>query len=238
MLPISQTMNPAPCRIEFDVAPFRLSGIVYGVLLNHALAIAAMDGAAHQPPYNAPAVAPVLYVKPRNTLAGHGDAIVVPQDAPELEIGACLGIVIGRTACRVREDEALDHVAGYTIVGDISVPHAVFYRPSIRFKARDGFCPIGPGVVPRSEIADPDALAVRVHVDGALVHETTTGGRRRPVARLLAEVSAFMTLSPGDVLLLGASDGAPRVRAGQRAHIEIEGLGQLDNHFIAEGAAP
>ena len=238
MLPILQTMHFAPCRIEFDVAPFRLSGVVYGALLNHVPAIAAMDEAAHQPPYNAPAVAPVLYVKPRNTLAGHGDAIVVPQDAPELEIGACLGIVIGRTACRVREDQALDHVAGYTVVGDISVPHAVFYRPSIRFKARDGFCPIGPSVVPRHQIADPDALAVRVHVDSALVHRTTTGERRRPVARLLAEVSAFMTLSPGDLLLLGASTGAPRVRAGQRVRIEIDGLGSLDNHFIAEGAAP
>lgn len=238
MLSILQTMNPAPCRMEFDIAPFRLSGVVYGALLNHGPAMAAMDGAAHLPPYNAPAVAPVLYVKPRNTLAGHGDAIVVPEDAPELEVGASLGIVIGRTACRVREDEALGHVAGYTIVGDISVPHGSFYRPSIRFKARDGFCPIGPGVVARGEIADPDALAVRVHVDGALVHETTTGERRRPVARLLAEVSAFMTLSPGDVLLLGASAGAPRVRAGQRVRIEIDGLGRLDNHFIAEGAAP
>ncbi len=233
-----QTPHATPYRVEFDTAPFRLSGVVYGALLNHAPALAAVDAAAHQPPYNAPPVAPVLYLKPRNTLAGHGDPIVVPADAPELELGACLGIVIGRTACRVPEHQALGHVAGYTIVGDISVPHGVFYRPSIRFKARDGFCPIGPRVVPRSEIADPDALAVRVHVDGALVHETSTCERIRPVARLLAEVSAFMTLSPGDLLLLGASAGAPRVRAGQRARIEIAGLGSLDNHFIAEGAVP
>jgi 5-oxopent-3-ene-1,2,5-tricarboxylate decarboxylase/2-hydroxyhepta-2,4-diene-1,7-dioate isomerase len=224
--------------MDFDVPPFRLSGVVYGALLNHAPAIAALGEAAHRPPYNAPAAAPVLYVKPRNTLAGDGDAIVVPADAPELEIGACLGIVIGSTACRVAEDEALDHVAGYTIVGDISVPHASFYRPSVRLKARDGFCPIGPRVVPRAEVADPDALVVRVQVDGVQVQGTSTGERRRPVARLLAEVSAFMTLSPGDVLLLGASAGAPRVRAGQHSCIAIEGLGELRNHFIAEGAAP
>lgn len=233
-----QTPRCAPCRMEFDAAPFRLSGVVYGALLNHGPALAALGAAVQAPPYKAPPAAPVLYTKPRNTLAGHGDAIVVPQDAPELEVGASLGIVIGRTACRVPEGEALDHVAGYTIVGDISVPHAVFYRPSIRFKARDGFCPVGPRVVPRSEVADPDALGVRVLADGALVHETSTGGRIRPVARLLAEVSAFMTLSPGDVLLLGASAGAPRVRAGQRVRIEIDGLGQLDNHFIAEGGRP
>ena len=233
-----QTPHAAPCRMEFDVAPFRLSGVVYGVLLNHAPALAAVDAAARKPPYKAPPLAPVLYIKPRNTLAGNGDAIVVPGDAPELEVGACLGVVIGRTACRVPEGQALEHVAGYTIVGDISVPHDSFYRPSIRFKARDGFCSIGPRVVPRSEIANPDALAVQVHADGALVHETSTGGRIRPVARLLAEVSAFMTLSPGDVLLLGASAGAPRVRAGQQVRIEIAGLGELHNHFIAEGGTP
>lgn len=233
-----QTPHAAPGRMAFDVAPFRLSGAVYGVLLNHAPALAAMAAAASKPPYNAAPLAPVLYIKPRNTLAGHGDAIVVPGDAPELEVGACLGIVIGRTACGVPEGQAMQHVAGYTIVGDISVPHDSFYRPSVRFKARDGFCPIGPRVVPRSEIDDPDALAVRVHVDGALVRQATTGERIRPVARLLAEVSAFMTLSPGDVLLLGASAGAPRVRARQRTRIEIDGLGQLDNHFVAEGALP
>ncbi|RZJ62265.1 MAG: 2-hydroxyhepta-2,4-diene-1,7-dioate isomerase [Acidovorax sp.] len=233
-----QTPQCAPCRMEFAVAPFRLSGAVYGALLNHRPAAAALGDAVHQPPYKAPAVAPVLYVKPRNTLAGHGDAIVVPADAQVLEVGASLGIVIGRAACRVAEQDALAYVAGYTIVGDISVPHGSFYRPSIRFKARDGFCPIGLRVVPRSEVADPDALAVQVRIDGALVHETTTSGRIRPVARLLAEVSEFMTLSPGDVLLLGASAGAPRVRSGQQVRIAIDGLGELHNHFIAEGGAP
>ncbi len=230
-------MNTAPCHLEFDVAPYRLSGVVYGTLLNHEPAIAALDAVARHPPYKAPAKAPVLYLKPRNTLIGHGDAVTVPADAPELEIGACLGIVIGRTACRVTEEQALDYVAGYSIVSDISVPHDVFYRPSIRFKARDGFCPVGPTVVPCRKMANPDALAVRVHVNGALVHSTTTGERRRTVARLLADVTEFMTLSPGDVLMLGVSAGAPRVRAGQQVRIEIEGVGQLDNRFITEGAS-
>lgn len=233
-----QTPHAAPRRMDFDVAPFRPSGTVFGVLLNHAPAFAAIAAVASKRPYSAVPLAPVLYIKPHNTLAKHGDAIVVPGDALELEVGACLGIVIGRTACRVREEHAMEHVAGYTIVGDISVPHDSFYRPSIRFKARDGFCPIGPRVVSRSEIANPDGLTVRVQVDGALAHETNTGGRIRPVVRLLAEVSEFMTLSPGDVLLLGASAGAPRVRAGQQVRIAIDGLGELHNHFIAEGSAP
>lgn len=230
-------MHAAPTPLVFDIAPYRLSGTVYGTLLNHRPAIAALEAAAHQPPYKVPASAPVLYVKPRNTLIGHGGAVTVPAAVPELEIGACLGIVIGRTASRVAQDEALDHVAGYTIVNDISVPHDVFYRPSIRLKARDGFCPIGPAVVARRAVADPDALAVRVRVDGTLVHSTTTGDRRRTVAHLLADVTEFMTLSPGDVLLLGVSAGAPRVRTGQQSRIEIEGLGHLDTSFVQEGAS-
>lgn len=226
----------APRHSAFDFSPYELSGVVYGTLLNHEAAVAALGDAVNHPPYKAPAKAPVLYVKPRNTLAGHGDAVTVPADAQELEVGAALGIVIGRTACRVTEADALKYVAGYTIVNDISVPHDSFYRPSIRFKARDGFCPLGPVVVPASQVANPDNLAVKVYIDDTLVHSTTTGERKRTVARLLADVTDFMTLSPGDILMLGVSAGAPRAAAGQRVRIEIEGIGQLENQFIAEGA--
>ena len=208
-------------------------GTVYGTLLNHADALAALGEAVHEPPYKAPPKAPVLYIKPRNTWADAGDAIVVPAGVNELEIGATLGLVIGRTACRVREAEALSFVAGCVIVADVSVPHASYYRPSLRFKARDGFCPIGP-VVPLGRVGALDALQVQVEVDGVLVHRSSTAGLIRTAARLLAEVSEFMTLSPGDVLMLGVAAGAPRARAGQRVSILIDGLGRLDNPLVAE----
>ena len=220
---------------EFDTPPYRLSGVVYGVLLNHEPALAALGDSVQQPPYKGAPKAPVLYVKPRNTLAADSDAVKVPTDAAELELGATLGIVVGRTACRVTVAQALEHVAGYTTVADISVPHDSFYRPSIRFKARDGFCPLGPTVTARSAIAHPDALGVRVYVDDVLAHATTTGERLRGVARLLADVTEFMTLQPGDVLMLGVSAGAPRVRAGQHSRIEIDGLPALHSRFVAEG---
>ena len=133
-------------------------GTVYGTLLNHRDALAALGAAVHAPPYNAPPTAPVLYIKPRNTWVGAGEAVVVPAGVDELEIGATLGLVIGRTACRVREAEALSFVAGYVIVNDVSIPHASFYRPSLRFKARGTFCPIGP-FVPRH--ATPSARLTR-----------------------------------------------------------------------------
>ena len=112
---------------NYDELPPR--GTVYGTLLNYHDALEALGEQVHAAPYKAAPKAPILYIKPRNTLVGHGDPILVPADAPELEMGATLGVVIGRTACRVHADQALDHVAGYTIVNDVSVPHASFYRP-------------------------------------------------------------------------------------------------------------
>jgi 5-oxopent-3-ene-1,2,5-tricarboxylate decarboxylase / 2-hydroxyhepta-2,4-diene-1,7-dioate isomerase len=207
-------------------------GTVYGTLFNHADALAALGAAVHAPPYKAPPKAPVLYIKPRNTWAGDGDAIVVPAGVLELEIGATLGLVIGRTACRVGEADALSFVAGGVIVNDVSVPHASYYRPSLRFKARDGFCPIGPFVA-MAQLGSVDALQVRVELDGNVVHRSSTAGLIRPAARLLAEVSGFMTLVPGDVLMLGVAAAAPRAHAGQRVSILIDGLGRLDNTLVA-----
>ncbi|MEP7057847.1 MAG: fumarylacetoacetate hydrolase family protein [Caldimonas sp.] len=220
-------------RVPFDEAPFRFSGNVYGALLNHRDALAALGPAVEAPPYNGAPKAVVLYVKPRNTLAGPGDDVEVPDEAAELVIGATLGLVIGRTACRVRESDALEHVAGYVIVDDVSVPHASFYRPSVRHKARDGFCPVGPRVVARRALGDPGRLGFRVFVDERLVHERRAADWVRSPARLVAEVSDFMTLVPGDVLMTGVADGAPRVRAGQTVAIEIDGLGRLENRFVA-----
>lgn len=210
-------------------------GTVYGTLLNHLDALAALGAAVNEPPYKGPPKAPVLYIKPRNTWVGAGDAVVVPEGVDELEIGATLGLVIGRTACRVRETDALSFVAGYVIVNDVSVPHASYYRPSLRFKARDTFCPIGPFVA-RDAIVSPDALQLSVEIDGRVVHRSSTAGLIRPAARLLAEVSDFMTLSPGDVLSVGVAAAAPRARAGQWVGIQIDGLGRLDNRLLAEEA--
>ena len=218
--------------IPFDVPPHRLSGAVYGTLVNHRSAVAALGDAVNRPPYNAPPQAPVLYIKPRNTLALSGSVVSIPRGTPELELGACLGMVIGRTACHVSEAQALDHVAGYLIVADISIPHASLHRPSIRFKARDGFCPLGPHVTARAAVANPDALTIRTYVDEFLVQTAGAGDLIRPAARLLADVTEFMTLAPGDVLALGAAVPVPRVRAGQTSRIEIDGLGSLRNSFM------
>jgi len=208
---------------------------VYGTLLNFRAALDRLGDAVHQPPYKAPPKAPILYIKPRNTIAADGDAVIVPLDADELEVGPSLGLVIGRTACRVTEAHALDVVGGYVVVNDVSVPHASYYRPSLRYKCRDGFCPVG-APVDRSAIATPNALTLRVQVDGVDVLRASTSELVRPVERLLADVSEFMTLVPGDILMIGVPADAPRVRAGQHTRITIDGIGTLSNHYVAETA--
>src|SRR5580765_384159 len=218
--------------VPIEVPPYQLSGVVYATLLNHRSAWQELGEAVNHPPYHAPPKAPVLYVKPRNTLAASGDPVPVPAGVIELELEASLGLVIGRPACRLEEARALEYLAGYLIVNDVSVPHRPYYRPSIRARARDGFCPVGPRVVPRAAIANPDDLAIRVFIDGKLRQQTGTSQLVRSIRRLLADVTDFMTLSPGDILAVGAAAPAPRVRAGQQARIEIDGLGQLENPFV------
>jgi 5-oxopent-3-ene-1,2,5-tricarboxylate decarboxylase/2-hydroxyhepta-2,4-diene-1,7-dioate isomerase len=218
----------------------RLSGVVYTTLLNHRPQLAALGDAVHAAPYKAPPQHPVLGVKPRNTLAADGDALVVPAGFDAVEIGASLGLVIGRTACRVSANDALSCLAGYVLVNEVSLPRTSpdrHYRPSVRFMARDGYCPISATVVPVADVTTPDALGVKVWIDGVLAQQTTTGDRLRPVAALLAEVTAFMTLQPGDVLTLGAAADAPLARIGQTVEIEIDGLGRLHHTVVAEESA-
>lgn len=235
-----------PGAVPMRLAPYKLSGTVYGTLLNHRSALAEIGAAASQAPYKAPPKAPVLYIKPRNTLASHGDAVRVPGDSAELEMGGCVGVVIGQSASRLSQQNALLAVAGYVIVNDISVPHSSFYRPSIRLKAHDGFCPIGPRVTPRAQVVDPDALVTRIYIDGVLQYMASTADLVRPVAKLLADVTEFMTLFPGDVLAVGVARPVPHARAGQRVVVEVDGLGRLENRLVwgdgpmvtADAAAP
>jgi 5-oxopent-3-ene-1,2,5-tricarboxylate decarboxylase / 2-hydroxyhepta-2,4-diene-1,7-dioate isomerase len=218
----------APCR-----AP--VGGAVYGTLLNDRAALAALGDAVNAAPYKAPPRAPVLYLKPRNTLAGHGARVIVPGEEG-VQVGASLGIVIGRTATRVAASDAFDYIAGYTLVADLSVPHASVYRPSVRFRARDNFCVIGPAVVARRHVANPDNLAISVQVEGEAPFTASTATTVRGVAQLLADVTDFMTLAAGDVITLGVPHGAPAVHAGTRTMLAIGDWAPLVIDFVAPEA--
>lgn len=204
---------------------------VVGAMFEFQDAWDAAAGAMAREPHHRPPMHPVLYLKPANTWCRHGDAVVLPHDVDEVEVGATLGISFARTASRVAEADALGFVGGYCIVNDVTVPHTSWLRPPLKQKCRDGFCPVGP-LVEAAAVPDPGALEIRSYVDGELKHRARTGSLRRQVARLIADVSEFMSLAPGDLLLVGVPHGVPRARAGQRMAIEIDGLGRLENPLV------
>ncbi|HEF5782989.1 2-hydroxyhepta-2,4-diene-1,7-dioate isomerase [Burkholderia multivorans] len=211
-------------------------GTVYGALLNERAAIAALGDAVHAAPYGRPPQAPVLYIKPANTHAPDGAAVVVPAGVEALEIGASVAVVFARRATRVPAARALDYVHGFTLASDVSVPHPDYYRPAVRFKCRDGFCPLGPAIVPVAALADVDAIALSVRIDGEVVARTSTATLIRPVRELIADISAFMSFDAGDVLLLGVAGGAPHARAGSTIEIAADGIGTLRHTLVAEEA--
>jgi 5-oxopent-3-ene-1,2,5-tricarboxylate decarboxylase/2-hydroxyhepta-2,4-diene-1,7-dioate isomerase len=221
-LPTLPAMRTLP---GVNAAPWRLSGTIIGVLANDPAMLAAMGDAVNAPPYKAPPRAPVLYLKPRNTLLGQP---CVPAGVDALEVGASLGIVIGSAARRVAAAQALDHVAGWTLVVDLFVPHDDVYRPNVRLRALDGSCLVGPAVVARSALHDPDGLDIGIRIGEAAPRRVSTAGMRRNVATLIQDVSDFMTLHAGDVLMLGARHAMPRVAAGQRLRVHADAIGTLD----------
>lgn len=212
----------------------RIIGTVYGVLLNDAATVARWSPAFHEAPYKAPPVAPILYIKPRNTFADDGAVVAVPSDPGVVRIEATIGAVIGRTATRIRAADARSFVKGFVVVSDISLPLASIHRPAIRQRCRDGFCPIGAMTV--SDGFDPDAASVAITIDGVEVHRRTLAPLVRPLPKLLEDVTAFMTLDEDDILLLGAPDDMPLARPGNRVAIAVAGLRTLTHGLVLEAA--
>ena len=116
---------------------------------------------------------------------------------------------------------------------DVSVPHQNFYRPSVRFKALDGSCVVGE-LRQRNDISDPNKLLIKVAIDGDIRQEVSLGACVRDVEQLLVDVTEFMTLQPGDILLTGLSVGAPEVKRDQIASISISGIGDVNVGFESE----
>ena len=201
-------------------------GTVYGTLLNFRGELEALGDQVNEAPYKAPPKAPVLYVKPANTWTEHGAAITVPADAGELEVGATVAMVM----------KSPGEILGYVLMNDVRMAHDSFYRPPVKFNARDGFLGIGERVRARNEAGDPAVFKLEVRVNGELKQTVRFSQLLRPAEKLLADVSEFMTLGAGDMLMLGVDVGRPRVRAGDRVDISMPALGTLTNTFVAEAA--
>ena len=205
---------------------FLPAGTVYGVLLNFRAEVEALAPQMHQPPYKAPPKAPILYVKTANTWSPHGSAITVPAHVPEVEVGATIAMVIGPD----------NDVEGFVLMNDLSIPHTSFFRPPVKFKCVDGFLGIGPAMRDAQDVSDPAAFRLEVRINGALRQSVDFSQTVRSASQLLADVGAFMTLSHGEVLMLGCDAGRPLARVGDTIEISAPGFETLVNTLEGEQA--
>jgi 2-keto-4-pentenoate hydratase/2-oxohepta-3-ene-1,7-dioic acid hydratase in catechol pathway len=180
---------------------------------------------------------PLLFAKATTALAGHGDAIVLPEIEPQVDIEAELAFVVGRTAKRVRAADADAYVLGYMCFNDVSGRQAQYSdKQWFRGKSFDTFAPCGPWLVTRDEVADPHALAIGSRIDDFVLQQSRTSQLVHRVPQLVEYISRSMTLLPGDIVATGTPAGVgvfrdPPIflRAGQRVAVHIEGLGTLAN---------
>ncbi|EFB9223333.1 hypothetical protein E8L33_07655 [Escherichia coli] len=304
-----------------------MKGTIFAVALNHRSQLDAWQEAFQQSPYKAPPKTAVWFIKPRNTVIGCGEPIPFPQGEKVLS-GATVALIVGKTATKVGEEDAAEYIAGYALANDVSLPEESFYRPAIKAKCRDGFCPIGetvalsnvdnltiyteingrpadhwntadlqrnaaqllsalsefatlnPGdamdyvagytvcndyairdylenyyrpnlrvksrdgltpmlstIVPKEAIPDPHNLTLRTFVNGELRQQGTTADLIFSVPFLIAYLSEFMTLNPGDMIATGTPKGLSDVVPGDEVVVEVEGVGRLVNRIVSEDTA-
>ena len=185
--------------------------------------------------------APLLFAKLQNALIGPGEPIVIPPIVTKCDFEAELGVVIGERVRDVSVENALEAVAGYICVNDVSARDLQFGDGQwTRGKSPDTFCPVGPRLVPRDDIRDPQALGIRAILNGETVQDSSTSNMVFGVAEVIAYVTRTITLEPGDLIATGTPAGVGAFRKppifmqpGDEITIEIEGLGSLTNPVVA-----
>lgn len=174
---------------------------------------------------------PQIFMKPSSGLVGHDGPIVIPRVWPDRIVpGTELCVVIG-TRCRgVAEDRALDQVYGYTVLNDVTARGFPFPQNKIL----DSFAPVGPWIVPKAYVGDPQDVALRIKVNGAYKEDVHTKDMVFPVARQIRDCAEIMTLEPGDLIATGDVGSECWLKPGDLVEAEVERVGTLANRCIAE----
>jgi 5-oxopent-3-ene-1,2,5-tricarboxylate decarboxylase/2-hydroxyhepta-2,4-diene-1,7-dioate isomerase len=213
-------------------APWMPAGTVYGTLLNFQREHALWAPRMNEAPYKAPPKAPVLYIKTANTFTMAGERIALPAGQP-VQASASVGLVMGDVG-----------VQGAVLFNDVAIAHESYYRPPIKTRCVDGFLGVGAVCVPLARLGGLDGLAdlqIELHINGVHRQTTALAEMMRDAATLLADVNEFMTLRPGDVLMLGTdclSDGTrPLVHSGDTVEITAPGFAPTRHPFVKEVAA-
>ncbi|MCB2054602.1 MAG: fumarylacetoacetate hydrolase family protein [Geminicoccaceae bacterium] len=179
---------------------------------------------------------PIMFMKAISAICGPDDDVEIPRTSKKTDWEVELGVVIGKAAKYVDEENALDHVAGYCIVNDVSERAFQIERHGqwTKGKSHDTFGPLGPWLVTRDEVPDPQNLAMGLEVDGKTMQDGSTKTMIYGVAHLVSYCSQFMSLQPGDVISTGTPPGVGMgikpepvfLKAGQEMRLWIEGLGE------------
>jgi ureidoglycolate lyase len=189
---------------------------------------------------------PVLFMKATSAIIGPNDDVIVPKNSTKCDWEVELGIVIGKEARYVEEKDALNHVAGYCVINDLS--ERAFQKDRggqwVKGKSADTFGPIGPWLVTADEVPDPQNLKMWLEVDGHRYQNGSTKTMIFGVRTLVSYISQFMSLQPGDVISTGTPPGVGEgvkptsvfLRGGETMHLGIEGLGEQTQRTVAYSA--
>ncbi len=211
---------------EHDVTwlpPLRF-GTIFALGLNYA-------DHAKELAFNSAPTEPLVFLKGPNTLLGHRSVTRRPAGVAYMHYECELAVVIGKRCRNVSRDDAYDVVGGYTVANDYAIRDYLenYYRPNLRVKNRDTCTPIGPWLVDAADVPDPMNLRLSTWVNGTLTQDGNTRDMVNDVPALIAHLSSFMTLSPGDVILTGTPEGVVDCKVGDEVVTEIEGIGRLVN---------
>lgn len=187
---------------------------------------------------------PVLFMKATSAICGPNDDVVIPRGSEKTDWEVELGVVIGKPAKYVDEKNALTHIAGYCLINDVS--ERAFQLEGtgqwVKGKSADTFGPIGPWLVTRDEVADPQNLRLWLEIDGHRYQNGSTSTMIFGVAHLVSYISRFMSLQPGDIISTGTPPGVglgqkppSYLRAGNRIRLGIDGLGEQNQKVVASG---
>jgi len=182
---------------------------------------------------------PIIFYKPPSSVIGPDEKIILPKKSKQVEHEIELGIVIGKKGKNINAKDALNHIAGYTIILDITARDLQWEArkkgdPWDVCKGFDTFAPIGPGIVPKEFISDPGSLTLELKVNGKTRQKSNTSDMIMNPAEVVSYVSEYMTLQNGDVIASGTPEGVGAIKDGDVIESEIEGIGKMRNYVAGE----
>ena len=208
--------------------PVENPGTIFALGLNYADHASELE-------FKAPPKDPLVFIKGNNTLTGHLQPSARPDDIEFMHYECELAVVIGTGGKNISRENALQHVAGYTVCNDFAIRDYLenYYRPNLRVNSRDALLPIGPWMVDRDDVADVHNLKLKTTVNGEVTQEGTTADMIFDVPFLIEYLSRIMTLSAGDIIATGTPKGVVDMQPGDQVVCEIEGVGRLETPIVS-----